>query len=386
MTTPTSSNLGSENSAPPGEESHSSFAPNSNQGSTQPVSGQPSSDPFVAPTYANGNYNPAGTSSGSAYAPPGFSAEGQSYPVQNAQNSQHVFHSQNVQTPPNVGQAPNLGVPNPGIGTPLGQPYGVNPSTMPGGFAPNPGQNGAFGGQPGVQPMNAPMGEVPQVATKPNGFVRACQNLFLVQGDLWRGQTSAAIERVKNDVQTASMPWALWVVPFVVTAVAFGLAVVGVYRLAIYLIMGMIGIDPNFMRMLGVDLELDWRTDLFICAALCGLCLFLLRTLGVWITHKALKAKVSFQEAANQFALGLNIIWPLLLLLFLLSYTSLGTVFSVVLLCLGTCILFSELTIYVGISRTGGHKCSPIAVHVWLSTIAIVLAGFAYSVLAALIL
>ncbi len=273
---------------------------------------------------------------------------------------------------------------------------GAGPQPAPGASAPQPPALPQMAGmpmpqfpqqtQPGpampgvpVVPGGAAPGHGVYVIAKPNPFVLSLKNLWDVQNDIWRGQVPRAFDRPKEVVaQTGSAAWN-WLTPFLTNAliVAFGsMAFVLASSRAAGSALSWTGFADEFMGYYGPSAG-TYFSAFFVTLVLC-FAWFMVTTMVVFITHKTGGSPATWVDSATSVAVSSTVLWfPLAIsvLLTLIFPVAMSTV--VVSLGMAGVLLMYLLLTYIGTTRNGPHKRSPLVAYAWFTVLGgIVLALF----------
>ena len=208
----------------------------------------------------------------------------------------------------------------------------------------------------------------------PSAFGMALANLWYSMNDIWRGRMPSAFARPKAVAKATGTRWLNWSLPFLVTALAFGLTVSSAMG------RGMTGIN-NFISGWDYDFGVSgmysfgfgYYFRLFIYVTIVVFVFYILRTLAVWLAGLSSGVNTDFASAGTAVAVAANLLWlPLLVATVLLWIFPVG--FTSMLLPVASLglVLMVEITTYVGVTRLGRPVRSPLVPYVWYTVIAVI--------------
>lgn len=229
---------------------------------------------------------------------------------------------------------------------------------------------------PAATQPNIPIPTAPAVPAMPNPFVMALTNLWWVMKDVWSGKTDAAFKRPAEVASVTGSQWANWLVPFLATSLALGLLVPAIANTTMrdaYRSLEMFG---YFVGSSSLPLDLFMKI-MFVCALMVFGTL-ILRALAVMLAVKIGGGTATFTGAATTVGVAQTLMWlPLLVATFLTLLLNMFGIAILVVIGLGGVGLMVELLTYVGVTRMGSFKNSPLVAYAWLTITAGVLAFLA---------
>ena len=236
------------------------------------------------------------------------------------------------------------------------------PASMP---APPPGSPGVAPVAPGMPPAAVP--------TPPSAFVMALKNLWSVMNSLWRGKFADAFEPSAEAVRATGSKWANWVVPFLASSLAGAILFIAWASSAARGALSASGL--GFFMPAGPYLAFRDYVQIFLLLGLVTFGVLALRAVAVMFAVRVTGGNISFPDAATILGVGQTLMWlPMLtgvLLTFILGVTPLSLLLTLGLAGVG---LMVELVTYVGVTRLGEFKFSPLVPYVWFTVLAYVVA------------
>ena len=261
--------------------------------------------------------------------------------------------------PPPPGSGP--ATPSAPAATPF-QPGYTAPSAPP---APLPGIP--------VLPSVAPGMAAAASPAAPSPFVMALKNLWSVMNTIWRGRLSEAFEPAAEAARVTGSKWVNWFVPLLATSIS---GAIFFLAWASNLVRGALSASGLGLFMpTGPYLEFSDYVQMFLLFGLVVFGVLALRAVAVMFAVRVTGGNVSFPDAATVLGVGQTLMWlPLLvgvLLTFILGITPLTVLLAVGLSGVG---LMAELVTYVGVTRMGQFKYSPLVPYAWFTMLAYVVA------------
>ena len=181
--------------------------------------------------------------------------------------------------------------------------------------------------------------------------------------DIWRGNVVGATDR-PNEVKAATgNAFVSWLLPLLASSLAVGLFLSSTSASAmssVNTVMGGYMSGPTFG---------DWFKTFFI-VSIVFFGFMMLRALAVLLAARVSGSQASFNDSASALGVGQTLWWlPLVIatVLFLIV-PELAVLFLVpVILAMP---VMSEIATYVGLTRLGNHKRSPLVPYAWFSALA----------------
>lgn len=223
-------------------------------------------------------------------------------------------------------------------------------------------------GYPGVPAAPGFPGQpVAYAVAAPNPFTMSLKNLWDVQNDIWRGKVAQAFNRPKEVVaRTAVSVWN-WLTPFLANSLLFGLVVVA------YL----------FATSRVANNALSWATggysgyygpsagtyfSGFFVAMVLMFGAFMIASLVVFITHKVGASPATWTDSVTVVAVSSTVLWLPLAATFLITMAlPLAVTSFIVAVGMGGVVLMYFLLTYIGTTRGGPHKRSPLVPFAWFT-------------------
>lgn len=210
-------------------------------------------------------------------------------------------------------------------------------------------------------------------ATASSPFQMSLRNLWDVQVDLWLGRVPSAFRRTESIVATTGVGWVTWLVPFLASSIAFGLFLAGAAKLVVAVVAEFVNKATYGLVNVGVPFSVYFK--LFLFGAIFFFVVMLVRSVVVLLTHRVSGGTATFQESATQVGIGITLFWLPLLIGFLFNLLSVPILNVIVAICVVALIIMSEIVIYIGISRRGPHKRSPVTAYAWMTVGSLIVSG-----------
>ncbi len=235
-------------------------------------------------------------------------------------------------------------------------------------FPPQP----APGTVPVAPGMPVPGAQNVYVLAKPNPFVMSLKNLWDVQNDIWRGQVPRAFDRPKEvTAQTGVSAWN-WLTPFLVNTllVAFGSMafIFASSRAAGSVLYWMGDFAYDVMGVYGPSAGTYFSA--FFLTLVLAFASFMVTTMVVFITHKTGGSPATWVDSATTVAVSSTVLWfPLGISVLLTLIFPLAVSMLLLPIGLGGVSLMYLLLTYIGTTRNGPHKRSPLVAYAWFTVL-----------------
>ena len=224
------------------------------------------------------------------------------------------------------------------------------------------------------------------LATPPSPFVMALSNLWKVMNDIWRGSIPSAFNQSKKIVETTGSKWVNWFVPFLATSLAMALLVTSLTSVGVGIASGLVW-SPWAPAASYISVDFSVYLRVFILVAIFQFGILALRAVAVMLAAKIGGVQADFNDSGSVIGTGQTLLWLPILVAWLLwiiipsAFSSFATVVG-----LGGVALMVELTTYIGVTRLGRFKRSPLVAYTWFTVLAVVVGfGLAMFALEALI-
>lgn len=215
-----------------------------------------------------------------------------------------------------------------------------------------------------AQPMPTVAYPLP-VAVRPSAFGLAFKNLWQVQADIWSGKVAEAFARpVEAEQQAGKSPFN-WLVPFVLNSLLIAAVAVGlVGRLASML-------SGSIFDSMGIGLSSSDYFKVFFWAFFLAFAMYMLLSVANLLTHRISGSQASFGKVADSLAVANTALWlPLIALFLVIMVFPPRTAPVVALLLINGMALMVIVLSYVGVTRDGPHRRSPVVPFAWLTVAA----------------
>lgn len=223
---------------------------------------------------------------------------------------------------------------------------------------------------PTSAPQGMPMAPPPVTAPRaPSPFVLALTNLWFIASDLWRGRTAPAFARPETVVRQTGSKWANWFVPFLASSLMT--ALFSCFLLAGSMTAAIAMLQGYRLRTGAFALSFGQYVSMFLVVALTTFGFLALRSVALMLATRVTGVPADFSASATTVAVAQTLWWiplwgvSLLWLVLPSGFTTFVTVITIV----GVAMMV-ELVTYIGVTRLGAFKRSPLVPYVWFTVLA----------------
>lgn len=203
----------------------------------------------------------------------------------------------------------------------------------------------------------------------PSPFVLALTNLWFIASDLWRGRTAPAFARPETVVRQTGSKWANWFVPFLASSLMT--ALFSCFLLAGSMTAAIAMLQGYRLRTGAFALSFGQYVSMFLVVALTTFGFLALRSVALMLATRVTGVPADFSASATTVAVAQTLWWiplwgvSLLWLVLPSGFTTFVTVITIV----GVAMMV-ELVTYIGVTRLGAFKRSPLVPYVWFTVLA----------------
>lgn len=193
-------------------------------------------------------------------------------------------------------------------------------------------------------------------------LVATLKNLWYVQNDIWSGKVERAFERPAAVRSATGVSWTGWVVPLVANSLLFGLVPVAA-TFSGFRAFSFFG--AHYGPPVGYYFKVYFLTIVLAFGA------YMLLSLANMLTHRTSGSSTPFVDCATDLATANTVMWLPLAGSFLILMVLPGVVINALvgILFAGLFLMIAVLS-YLGVSRHGPHKRSPVVPYTWFTVAA----------------